>query len=835
MDKYEITGMSCAACQARVEKAVSEVPGVDSCSVSLLTNSMGVAGTASRTEIIKAVEDAGYGAFYMPEDAGDAGALYKAEREALEDKETPKLKKRLILSAALLIVLMYFSMGHAMLGLPLPPGLSGNHLASGVIQMILSAAVLFINRRFFISGVRSVLHGAPNMDTLVAMGAGVSFLWSAYLLAGMAAGAMDGSQQMEGMHGLYFESAAMIVTLITVGKLLESVSKGRTTDALKGLMELAPERAILYEDGTERIVGIEEVKPGDIFCVRPGERIPCDGEIVYGAASVDESALTGESIPVDKKEGDTVSCATTDRSGYIRARAVNVGRDTTLAKVIDVMRDAANTKAPLAKTADRVSAVFVPFVIAAAAATCAVWLLLGAEPGFAVARAITVLVVSCPCALGLATPVAIMVGSGVGARHGILFKTAESLETAGRVRTAVLDKTGTVTRGEPEVTELAPASGTSERELAEAAYSIESRSEHPLSRAVVRYARANGFEKREVEDFREEAGRGVSGSDAEALRGGKPAFIEETADVPEEEKEKARAEEREGRTCLFFSRGGKYLGFIAVSDVLRDDSASSVEELKKMGVEPVMLTGDNEATAKEIARQAGIGTVIAGVLPDGKAKAIGSVSDGGKVMMVGDGINDAPALVKADCGVAVGAGTDIAIDAADIVLMTDGLTGLVDTVRLSRAVIRNIYENLFWAFIYNILLIPLAAGVYTGLFGWTMDPMWGAAAMSLSSFTVVMNALRLNRVKLSGGKKETRKAGSGKEEQAMEKKILIEGMMCEHCEMTVEKALCGLDGVEQAHADHEKNEAVVSLSKELPDDALRKAVEDKDYKVTDVI
>ena len=856
MDRYKITGMSCAACQARVEKAVSNVAGVDSCSVSLLTNSMGVEGSAAKDKVIKAVTDAGYGAEYLDGNGRatdaegskpDAGrGAFSDEEKLIEDSETPVLVRRLVSSTIVLAVLMYFSMGHTMFGFPLPAGLAGNHVAVALIQMILTAVLLAINGKFFVSGIKSVMHGSPNMDTLVAMGAGAAFLWSTAILFKMTFDLSAGNDAalMKDMHGLYFESAAMIVTLITVGKLLESISKGRTTDALKSLLKLAPDEAVILVDGEEKRVPVAEVKSGDIFVVRPGENIPVDGVIVSGSCAVDESALTGESVPVDKSEGDSVSCATTNTSGFIKGRATNVGKDTTLAKIIEVMQDAANTKAPIAKTADRVSAVFVPAVIGIAAVTVAIWLLTGAETGFALARGITVLVVSCPCALGLATPVAIMVGSGVGAKNGILFKTAEALEVAGRSKVAVLDKTGTITKGSPEVTDVIPAEGASRDELLAAAYSLEDKSEHPLAKAVSRYAALRGTGKREVKGFTEEPGKGVKGDDGEIAAGGNREYIKGFSDIPEEADIAAAKLEGEGKTCLFFARGGEYMGLIAVSDVMREDAERSIAKLKDMGVRPVMLTGDNRAAAKAIAKNAGVEDVIAGVLPTGKAEAVDDLSGKDKVIMVGDGINDAPALVKADCGIAVGAGTDIAIDAADVVLMDEGLTPLVNAVKLSRATIRIIYENLFWAFIYNILLIPLAAGAYMTAFGLTMEPMWGAAAMSISSFTVVMNALRLNLVKLdrpekggdeAQGPEETGNAKGDtdmSDENKMAKKIIVEGMMCEHCEMTVEKALKAIEGVEDAKADHELGQALVSLEGDVSDDDLKKAIEDKDYKVT---
>ncbi len=853
MEQYDVTGMSCAACQAHVEKAVSQVPGVESCSVSLLTNSMGVEGTASPGAIIQAVENAGYGATLRipPADfvvEGDRASHdpYAAEKEALRDKETPMLKKRLISSVLLLLVLMYFSMGHSMLGLPVPAFI-GNPMALGIVQMILALVIMFINRKFFISGVRSVLHGAPNMDTLVAMGSGISFLWSLFVLLKMmgsaAEGDMAGAHEM--LHGLYFESAAMIVTLITIGKLLEAVSKGRTTDALKGLMKLAPETACKLVDGKEVTVPIDEIRVGDVFAVRPGESIPVDGVIISGVTAVDESCLTGESIPVDKEEGDTVSAATVNTSGYIRAKASRVGRDTTLSQIIKMVSDAAATKAPIARIADKVSAVFVPVVLLIALVTAAVWMMLGKDAGFALERAISVLVISCPCALGLATPVAIMVGNGVGARNGILFKTSESLEMTGKVSQIALDKTGTITKGQPEVTDVYESDDLDA--LIRCAYSLEKMSEHPLAKAVVGFADKRGAKAFEVTGFKAAAGNGLTGEiNGKAAAGGSRNFIKQICSIPEDLCVKYAELSKKGKTCVFFAEEGRCLGMMAISDAIKPDSRKAVDEIKSMGIEVVMLTGDNEVTAASIAEEAGVDKVIGNVLPDGKEKVIRELSEKGRTAMVGDGINDAPALTRADIGIAIGAGTDVAIDAADVVLMNSSLMDAANAVRLSRATVRNIHENLFWAFFYNVLLIPLAAGVYTGLLGWTMNPMWGAAAMSLSSFCVCMNALRLNLIKLhhdSGNlninfveteNKEDNNTDVREEEDTVEKVIGVEGMMCEHCEATVKKALEAVDGVESAEASHEKNQAIVKLSSDVDDETLRKAIEDHDYKVTTI-
>lgn len=859
MDQYDVTGMSCAACQAHVEKAVSQVDGVESCSVSLLTNSMGVEGTASPESIIKAVEKAGYGASLRSRSADsgvdgkeDAENQFAAEEEALRDKETPVLKKRLISSVIILLVLMYFSMGHGMLGWPVPAFL-GSHMALGMVQMILSSIILILNRQFFISGFRSVIHGAPNMDTLVAMGSGISYIWSLIVLFRMAGYSETGDAAMmhHMLHGLYFESAAMIVTLITIGKMLEAMSKGRTTDALKGLMKLAPKKAVKIVDDKEVTVPVGDVKVGDVFAVKPGENVPVDGVIISGNAAVDESALTGESIPVDKEEGDTISAATVNRSGYIRARATRVGRDTTLSRIIKMVSDASQTKAPIARIADRVSAVFVPAVLVIAVITAAVWMALGKGAGFALERAIAVLVISCPCALGLATPVAIMVGSGVGARNGILFKTSESLEMTGKVSQVALDKTGTITRGEPEVTDVVPAYGDSEGLLG-LAYSLEKKSEHPIAGAIARYAEDREIEPYDVSEFIVSPGNGLSGmisrGDHErAVHGGNRAFIENVCDIPDLILNQAGFYEAQGKTCVYFAYGGRCAGMIAVSDKIKPDSEEAIGNLKDMGIHVVMLTGDNKVTADHIAEEAGVDQVIGNVLPEEKENVIKELSRKGRTAMVGDGINDAPALTRADIGIAIGAGTDVAIDAADVVLMNSSLMDCWRAVKLSRATVKNIHENLFWAFFYNVLLIPLAAGVYTGILGWTMNPMWGAAAMSISSFCVCMNALRLNLIKLKESNGQNLKINCvetdsseydntdmKKESSTMEKTIGIEGMMCEHCEATVVKALEQIDGVESAEASHEKNQAVVQLSCDVEDDVLRKAVEDHDYKVTGI-
>ena len=852
MDKYTVTGMSCAACQARVEKAVNGVPGVRACSVSLLTNSMGVEGTAAPEAVMKAVRDAGYDAAPMDREGPreESSAMdFSREEEALRDHETPVLKRRLLSSVGFLLVLMYFSMGHSMWGWPLPAFFEGNPMGIALMEMILAAIVMMINKKFFVSGFSSLMHRAPNMDTLVAMGSGVSFAWSTVVLFQMTRDQMagHGSALMADAHNLYFESAAMIVTLITVGKMLEAMSKGRTTDALKGLMKLAPKTAVLLVDGEEQEVPVDQVKTGDIFVVRPGENIPVDGFILEGSTAVDESALTGESIPVDKGEGDTVSAATLNQSGYIRARATRVGRDTTLSQIIQMVSDAAATKAPIAKIADRVSGVFVPAVLLAALAVTIIWILLGRSAGYALARGISVLVISCPCALGLATPVAIMVGNGLGAKNGILFKTSASLEETGRIRAVALDKTGTITAGKPVVTNIIPAPGYTEEELLTLACSLEIQSEHPLAGAVVNRAREQGTETFAVEDFRAVAGNGLTalrrtssaeeGGSVLQLAGGNRNFIRRTADVPEDLAAQADHLAEEGKTCLYFAEDGKLAGIIAVADTMKEDSPEAIHQMRNMGIHVVMLTGDNEKTARAIGRQAGVDEVIAGVLPDGKESVIRKLQKRGRVAMVGDGINDAPALTRADIGIAIGAGADVAVDAADVVLMNSRLTDVACAIRLSRATVRNIHENLFWAFFYNVLLIPLAAGAYVQLLGWSMNPMWGAAAMSLSSFFVCMNALRLNLVDLHSAAKDKKintKEKNPKEETEMEKTMNIEGMMCGHCEATVKKALESLDGVTEAAVSHEQGTAVVTMDHEVADDVLKKAVEDKDYVVKSI-
>ncbi|MBQ6670583.1 MAG: heavy metal translocating P-type ATPase [Firmicutes bacterium] len=842
MEQYNVTGMSCAACSARVEKAVSKVPGVTACSVSLLTNSMGVEGSASSADIIKAVVDAGYGASPKSAAKKEAGSAPSwADDASLKDTETPRLRKRLIFSVIILLVLMYFSMGHMMWGWPAPAAFE-NHVFLGTFEMLLAIAVMIINGKFFTSGYKSLFHGAPNMDTLVALGSTASFVYSLAELFIMILAQGNGDHQTVMDYGmnLYFESAAMIPTLITVGKMLEAMSKGRTTDALKGLMQLAPKTAVLLVDGQEKEVGIEAVKTGDIFVVRPGENIPVDGVVIEGSSSVNESALTGESIPVDKIEGDTVSAATINQQGYIKCRATRVGEDTTLAQIIKTVSDAAATKAPLARIADKVSAVFVPAVIGIAVITLIGWLIAGRQFSFAIARAISVLVISCPCALGLATPVAIMVGSGMGAKNGILYKTAASLEGAGRVQVVALDKTGTITEGQPKVTDIIPVDMPKE-ELLRLAAALEAKSEHPLARAVS--ARAEGMDIPDVEGFEALPGNGLRAVlDGKELAGGSLKYISATASVPADLKAGAEQLAAEGKTPLLFTFGGRLAGIIAVADTIKEDSAQAIEELKGMGIKVVMLTGDNERTAKAIGSQAGVDEVIAGVLPDGKADVIKSLKEEGKVAMVGDGINDAPALTVADTGIAIGAGTDVAIDAADIVVMKSRLTDVTAAIRMSRATIRNIHQNLFWAFFYNAICIPLAIGLY----GIAMKPMYGAAAMALSSFFVCMNALRLNLVKIhdaSRDKKLKNKASDKtnitytitnetvREEKTMTKTLKVEGMMCMHCEARVKKALEAVAGVESAAADHEKGTAVVTLSADVADELLKKAVEDQDYKV----
>ena len=835
MEQYTVTGMSCAACSARVEKAVSKVPGVTACSVSLLTNSMGVEGTASQADIIKAVVDAGYGASVKGEETAAASASYQAEEEALADHETPVLKKRLLASLGFLMVLMYFSMGHMMWGWPVPAFFENNHVAMGLLQLLLAAIVMVINQKFFISGFRGLLHRTPNMDTLVALGSGASFVWSTYALFALSdaqlRGDMDGV--MTYMHEFYFESAAMILTLITVGKMLEARSKGKTTDALKGLMKLAPKTAVVLRDGKETTVPIAQVRKGDVFVVRPGENIPVDGVVLEGSSAVNESALTGESIPVDKETGDLVSAATVNQSGFLRCEATRVGEDTTLSQIIKMVSDAAATKAPIAKIADRVSGVFVPAVITIAVLTTFGWLLLGETLGFALARGISVLVISCPCALGLATPVAIMVGNGMGAKNGILFKTAVSLEETGRVEIVALDKTGTITKGEPVVTDLLPAEGATEMELLSMAGSLEKKSEHPLAKAVLKKAEEEPATISEVSEFTALPGNGLSGRlNGEELLGGNLTFISSRVTVPETIKKEAQTLAGEGKTPLFFAKGGRLAGIIAVADTIKEDSPKAVKELQNMGIHVVMLTGDNERTAKAVGAQAGVDEVIAGVLPDGKESVIRSLKSKGKVAMVGDGINDAPALTRADIGIAIGAGTDVAIDAADVVLMTRRLSDVPAAIRLSRATLRNIHENLFWAFFYNIIGIPLAMGVWIPLFGWQLNPMFGAAAMSLSSFCVVSNALRLNFFDMYRSDRDKKiKEKKKKETKTMEKTLKVEGMMCEHCEARVKKALEAVPGVESAVASHKDGTAVVTLSQDVPYETLKKAVEDQDYKV----
>ena len=855
MEQYTVTGMSCAACSARVEKAVKAVPGVTSCSVSLLTNSMGVEGTASASAIVKAVQEAGYGA--SPKAA--AAETPSAELDALADHETPRLKKRLIASLVFLAVLMYFSMGHMMWGWPLPHWFDGNHVAMGLVQLLLAGIVMVINQKFFISGFKGLLHRAPNMDTLVALGSSASFLWSTYALFAMTRAQVDGNDVlvMHYMMELYFESAAMILTLITVGKMLEARSKGKTTDALKSLMKLAPQTATLLRKGAEVTVPIAQVKKGDLFVVRPGENIPVDGLVLEGSSAVNESALTGESIPVDKAAGDKVSAATTNQSGFLKCEATRVGEDTTLAQIIRMVSDAAATKAPIAKIADTVSGFFVPAVISISVLTTLVWLLLGREFGYALARGISVLVISCPCALGLATPVAIMVGNGLGARNGILFKTAASLEAAGRTQIVALDKTGTITSGEPRVTDILPAGGVSESELLTLAASLEQKSEHPLAKAVLAYAETETIACPDVTDFAALPGNGLSARlDGMEIYGGNAEFIAAKASVPAELQAEAARLAAEGKTPLFFGGAGRLMGVIAVADTLKEDSPCAIRELQNMGIRVVMLTGDNQRTADAIGRQAGVDEVIAGVLPDGKEAVIRRLQESGKVAMVGDGINDAPALTRADTGIAIGAGTDVAIDAADVVLMNSRLSDVPAAIRLSRATLRNIHENLFWAFIYNIIGIPLAAGVFIP-FGLTLNPMFGAAAMSLSSFCVVSNALRLNLFDLHSTKHDRKPKSAAlpaapvqpaaaentaepvsapvvKEDNTMKKTLHVEGMMCCHCEARVKKALEALPAVDEAVVSHEAGTAIVTLNAEVSDADLKKAVEDQDYKVTGI-
>ena len=842
MKQYQVTGMSCAACSARVEKAVSQVEGVESCSVSLLTNSMGVEGTASPEAVIAAVEAAGYGASEKGTGQNSQTMSASAQEEMLKDKETPVLRRRLIASLCFLIPMMYVSMGHTMWNWPLPEALAENHVALGLIQLLLTTAVMVINQKFFISGFKSLWHRAPNMDTLVALGAGASYGYSLFALFAMTDAQMRGDLEavMSYMHEFYFESAAMILTLITVGKMLEARSKGRTTDALKSLMKLAPKTATLVREGKEIQVSVDQVRKGDIFLVRPGENIPVDGVVLDGISAVNESALTGESIPVDKEAGDPVSAATLNQSGFLKCQASRVGEDTTLSRIIQMVSDAAATKAPIAKVADRVSGVFVPAVIGIAAVTILIWLMAGQTAGFALARGISVLVISCPCALGLATPVAIMVGNGMGAKNGILFKTAVSLEETGKMEIVALDKTGTITSGEPRVTDLLPAEGVTEEELLTLAWHLEKKSEHPLARAVIQRAEEAGLAGGpEIADFQAVAGNGLSGRLGEdRLIGGNLKFIREYAEVPADLQRKAQGLAEEGKTPLFFARNGRLAGIIAVADVIKEDSPRAVKELQNMGIRVVMLTGDNERTARAIGRQAGVDEVIAGVLPEGKESVIRRLKKQGKVAMVGDGINDAPALTRADMGIAIGAGTDIAIDAADVVLMKSRLSDVPAAIRLSRATLRNIHENLFWAFFYNVIGIPLAAGVWFPLLGLKLNPMFGAAAMSLSSFCVVTNALRLNWFDMHDGKKDKKirsiDLSEEKEEEKMKKTMKIEGMMCGHCEARVKKCLEALPEVEEAVVSHEAGTAVVTLSGEVADEVLKKTVEDQDYKVLEI-
>ena len=857
MEQYNVTGMSCAACSARVEKAVKKVPGVTSCSVSLLTNSMGVEGTASPAAILSAVQEAGYGA--SPKNASASKAAdTSADLDALADHETPKLKRRLIASLGFLLVLMYFSMGHMMWGWPLPHWFDGNHVAMGLVQLLLAGIVMVINQKFFINGFKGLIHGAPNMDTLVALGSMASFVWSTYALFAMTRAQVDGNDElvMHYMMEFYFESAAMILTLITVGKMLEARSKGKTTDALKSLMKLAPKTATLVRDGAEVTVAIADVQKGDVFVVRPGENIPVDGVVLEGTSAVNESALTGESIPVDKAVGDKVSAATTNQSGFLRCEATRVGEDTTLAQIIKMVSNAAATKAPIAKIADTVSGFFVPAVISIAVVTTIVWLLLGHELGYALARGISVLVISCPCALGLATPVAIMVGNGLGAKNGILFKTAASLEAAGRTQIVALDKTGTITEGAPRVTDLLPAEGVSETELLTLAAALESRSEHPLAKAVLADAEAKAITPPEVTDFAALPGNGLAAKlDGMDIYAGNAAFIQTKLTLPAALAQQAEKLASEGKTPLFFGGAGRLLGVIAVADTIKEDSPEAIRQLQDMGIRVVMLTGDNQRTADAIGRQAGVDEVIAGVLPDGKETVIRQLQASGKVAMVGDGINDAPALTRADTGIAIGAGTDVAIDAADVVLMNSKLSDVPAAIRLSRATLRNIHENLFWAFIYNIIGIPLAAGLFIP-FGLTLNPMFGAAAMSLSSFCVVSNALRLNLFDLhstrhdhktaspaaapvqsaaENNKKSDAEAPEVKtEDNTMKKTLKVEGMMCGHCEARVKKALEALPEVDEAVVSHEAGTAIVTLNAEVADDVLKNAVEAQDYKVTGI-
>ena len=843
MEQYTVTGMSCAACSSRVEKAVSKVPGVTACSVNLLTNSMGVEGTASSDKIIEAVEKAGYGASVkgIIESSNSNAGNYD---DVLKDRETPVMKKRFTASLILLVPLMYISMGHMMWNWPLPSFLNGNHIAMGLIQLILTGFIIVINQKFFVNGFKGLIHRSPNMDTLVALGSGASFVYSVYALFAMSDAMVKANNDavMKYMHEFYFESAAMILTLITLGKMLEAYSKGKTTNALKSLMNLSPKTANVIRNGKEMQVGIEQVRAGDIFAVKPGESIPVDGIVTEGSSAVNESALTGESIPVDKAEGDSVSAATINQSGYLKCRATRVGEDTTLSQIIKMVSDAAATKAPIAKIADKVSGIFVPAVISIAVVTIAVWLLCGQTVGFALARGISVLVISCPCALGLATPVAIMVGNGVGAKHGIMFKTAASLEQAGKTQIIALDKTGTITAGEPKVTDIITAENVSEDELLCYAASLEKNSEHPLARAVMDMASEKGTKIADVLEFRSVPGNGLTAMyEGEELAGGNLKFIKEKTGLPESMEKSAETLSEQGKTPLFFSRSGQILGIIAVADVIKPESRQAVAELKNMGIHVVMLTGDNKRTAKAIGEQVGADEIIAGVLPDGKESVIRKLREKGRTAMVGDGINDAPALTRADTGIAIGAGTDIAIDSADVVLMKSRLTDVPAAIRLSRAALRNIHENLFWAFIYNVIGIPLAAGLMYPIFVWKLNPMFGAAAMSLSSFCVVTNALRLNFFSLYNSSRD-RKSGGLKntdlniitEESQMEKTMKIEGMMCGHCEATVKKCLEALPEVDEATVSHEKGTAVLKLNADISDEILTKTVEDKDYKVVSI-
>lgn len=824
MKQYEITGMSCSSCSARVEKAVKKVKGVTSCSVNLLTSSMGVEGEVTEDEIIRAVTDAGYGA--RVKCGTDRQKMEEKEGKNFRNQKTSLLKKRLFASLFFLFVLMYISMGHMMWNWPLPAAMANNYVAMGILQMLLTIAIMVINQKFFVSGYKSLWRRSPNMDTLVALGASAAFGYSVYALFAMTEAQihMDMEKIMSYMHEFYFESAAMILALITVGKMLEARSKGKTTDAIRGLMKLAPKTAVVLRDKKETVVSIEEVTKGDYFVVRPGENIPVDGIVVEGTSAVNESALTGESIPVDKQVGDKVSAATLNQSGFLRCEATRVGEDTTLSQIIQMVSDAAATKAPIAKVADRVSGIFVPIVMGIALVTFIVWMLCGQTVGYALARAISVLVISCPCALGLATPVAIMVGNGLGARHGILFKTAASLEETGKVNVVALDKTGTITKGKPKVTDVAPVQGVTEEKLLQYAYALEKKSEHPLAQAVVSYAREKGIETEAVTAFKVLPGNGVTGRQGgNRLAGGNVAFIAGEAEVDSVFRKQAEQYAGEGKTPLYFAKDGKLVGLIAVADVMKEDSPQAVKELQKLGIRVVMLTGDNERTAKAIGRQVGVDEVVADVLPEGKEAAIRKMKEQGKVAMVGDGINDAPALTRADIGIAIGAGTDIAMDAADVVLMKSKLSDVPAAIRLSRATRKNILENLFWAFIYNVIGIPLAAGVWIPLFGWQLNPMFGAAAMSLSSFCVVTNALRLNFKKINES-----------EEKEMKKEMKIEGMMCGHCEARVKKTLESIAGVSEAKVSHEKGTAVITLSEEVPEGTLRKAVEDQDYKVLEI-